>query len=148
MKSSFAIFTLWVALASTGCQAWAPAGVSTSRATSVSIDRRRSHIKIQQPRATTSIYATIEDEEQEQQQQKQPSGSAPAKKDIVSDAFNTDSINECFSPIPYSELTIGIIKETFKGENRVSQTPDSVKGLVDAGFTVIVQSGGKTDSVA
>eukprot|EP00532_Pseudo-nitzschia_australis_P011984 CAMPEP_0168220108 /NCGR_PEP_ID=MMETSP0140_2-20121125/9009_1 /TAXON_ID=44445 /ORGANISM="Pseudo-nitzschia australis, Strain 10249 10 AB" /LENGTH=1150 /DNA_ID=CAMNT_0008148717 /DNA_START=162 /DNA_END=3614 /DNA_ORIENTATION=+ len=141
MKSSFAVFTLWVALAYTGCQAWSPAGVSTSRATSVSIDRSRSHIKIQ-PRTTTSIYATIEDEEQEQQQQKQPStSSTSAKKDVVSDAFNTDSINECFSPIPYSELTIGIIKETFKGENRVSQTPDSVKGLVNAGFTVIVQSG-------
>ena len=46
-------------------------------------------------------------------------------------------------PIPYSELTIGVLKETFKGENRVSQTPDSIKSLVKAGFTVIVETGGK-----
>eukprot|EP00536_Pseudo-nitzschia_multiseries_P018046 jgi/Psemu1/328717/estExt_fgenesh1_pg.C_20840002 len=59
----------------------------------------------------------------------------------VSDAFNAESKHEFFSPIPYSELTIGVIKETFKGENRVSQTPDSVSGLVKAGFTVIVESG-------
>jgi hypothetical protein len=45
-------------------------------------------------------------------------------------------------PIPYSELTIGVLKETFKGENRVSQTPESVANLVKAGLTVIVQSGG------
>lgn len=41
-----------------------------------------------------------------------------------------DSINEAFEetktkilgqPIPYSELTIGVLKETFNGENRVSQ---------------------------
>jgi len=44
--------------------------------------------------------------------------------------------------VPYSELTIGVLKETYPGENRVSQTPDSVKGLVDAGFNVVVQSGG------
>eukprot|EP00538_Stauroneis_constricta_P012665 CAMPEP_0119547806 /NCGR_PEP_ID=MMETSP1352-20130426/1838_1 /TAXON_ID=265584 /ORGANISM="Stauroneis constricta, Strain CCMP1120" /LENGTH=1139 /DNA_ID=CAMNT_0007592843 /DNA_START=69 /DNA_END=3488 /DNA_ORIENTATION=+ len=43
--------------------------------------------------------------------------------------------------IPYSELTIGVLKETYPGENRVSQTPQSVKSLVDAGFTVVVQSG-------
>ena len=47
-------------------------------------------------------------------------------------------------PIPYSELTIGVLKETFKGENRVSQTPDSIKSLVKAGFTVIVETGGKS----
>jgi hypothetical protein len=45
-------------------------------------------------------------------------------------------------PIPYEELTIGVTKETYPGENRVSQTPDSVRGLVKAGFKVVVQSGG------
>eukprot|EP00934_Nitzschia_sp_Nitz4_P007910 Nitzschia sp. Nitz4//scaffold11_size288233//39866//43487//NITZ4_000738-RA/size288233-snap-gene-0.40-mRNA-1//-1//CDS//3329533966//7900//frame0 len=44
-------------------------------------------------------------------------------------------------PIPYSELTVGVIKETYKGENRVSQTPDSVKSLVKAGLRVVVQDG-------
>jgi hypothetical protein len=46
-------------------------------------------------------------------------------------------------PIPYEELTIGVMKETYKGENRVSQTPDSVKMLVKAGFNVVVQAGGE-----
>jgi hypothetical protein len=45
-------------------------------------------------------------------------------------------------PIPFEKLTIGVIKETFPGENRVSQTPDSIKSLVKAGFTVVVQAGG------
>ncbi|GAX18041.1 hypothetical protein FisN_25Hh015 [Fistulifera solaris] len=43
--------------------------------------------------------------------------------------------------IPYPDITIGVLKETFEGENRVSQTPDSVKNLVKAGFQVVVQSG-------
>lgn len=43
--------------------------------------------------------------------------------------------------IPYSELTIGVAKETFDGECRVSQSPDSVKKLVNAGFDVVVQAG-------
>jgi hypothetical protein len=45
-------------------------------------------------------------------------------------------------PIPYEKLTIGVIKETFPGENRVSQTPDSIRNLVKEGFTVMVQAGG------
>mmetsp|Transcript_29336 Transcript_29336/g.45621 ORF Transcript_29336/g.45621 Transcript_29336/m.45621 type:complete len:1123 (+) Transcript_29336:90-3458(+) len=44
-------------------------------------------------------------------------------------------------PIPYSELTIGVMKETYPGECRVSQSPESVKTLVDAGFDVVVQAG-------
>jgi NAD(P) transhydrogenase len=47
-----------------------------------------------------------------------------------------------YQGIPYSELTIGVLKETYKGENRVSQTPDTVKNLVKEGFQVVVQSGG------
>jgi NAD(P) transhydrogenase len=45
-------------------------------------------------------------------------------------------------PIPYEKLTIGVIKETFPGENRVSQTPDSIRSLVKEGFNVVVQAGG------
>lgn len=45
--------------------------------------------------------------------------------------------------IPYEQLTIGVLKESFPpGENRVSQSPDSVAGLVKAGFAVLVQAGG------
>ncbi|KAL7511555.1 hypothetical protein ACHAXN_008664 [Cyclotella atomus] len=43
--------------------------------------------------------------------------------------------------IPYSELTIGVLKETYPGENRVSVAPESAKMLVDAGFSVVVESG-------
>ena len=46
-------------------------------------------------------------------------------------------------PVPYSALTIGVMKETYPGECRVSQSPDSVKTLVGAGFDVVVQAGGK-----
>jgi hypothetical protein len=44
--------------------------------------------------------------------------------------------------IPYEQLTVGVMKETFPGENRVSQSPDSVATLIKAGFNVIVQAGG------
>jgi len=43
--------------------------------------------------------------------------------------------------IPYEELTVGVLKEYYPGENRVSQTPDSVRDLDKAGFKVVVQSG-------
>jgi NAD(P) transhydrogenase len=45
------------------------------------------------------------------------------------------------SGIPYSELTVGVLKEVVPGENRVSQTPETVKNLVKAGFDVVVESG-------
>jgi hypothetical protein len=45
-------------------------------------------------------------------------------------------------PIPYEKLTIGVLKETFPGENRVSQTPDSIRSLVKEGLTIVVQAGG------
>lgn len=46
-------------------------------------------------------------------------------------------------PVPYSELTVGVLKETYPGENRVSVAPESVKMLVDAGLSVVVESGGE-----
>lgn len=54
----------------------------------------------------------------------------------------TQSTTVLGTGIPYAELTIGVLKETFAGENRVSQTPDSVANLIKAGFTVLVQAGG------
>ena len=42
----------------------------------------------------------------------------------------------------YEDLTIAVLAETQEGETRVSQSPDSVKTLVKAGFHVVVQSGG------
>lgn len=45
--------------------------------------------------------------------------------------------------IPYSQLTIGVLKEIYTGENRVSLAPSNVKMLVDAGLKVVVETGGK-----
>jgi len=46
-----------------------------------------------------------------------------------------------FAPIPYAELTVGVIKETEPLERRVAQSPDSVAMLTKAGFQVVVESG-------
>ena len=103
-------------------------------------NHRHNHLQVK--RIATSLYGTVEDEQKEERGIDVPSSSV----DNISRAFNKDDASEAltfFSPIPYSELTIGIVKETLKGENRVSQTPDSVRGLTKAGFTVIVESGGK-----
>ncbi|KAL3912460.1 MAG: hypothetical protein SGILL_006873, partial [Bacillariaceae sp.] len=67
--------------------------------------------------------------QQKKQQNKAPAAAAASLGRRFDDA------------VPYEQLTIGVLKETFEGENRVSQTPDSVANLVKAGFTVIVQSG-------
>jgi len=45
--------------------------------------------------------------------------------------------------IPYSDLTVGILKKTYPGENRVSQSPESVKSLIKAGLKVVIEEGGK-----
>ena len=131
--------TLCAALTATGCHAWAPSMGFVSRTTTTTTTPFRRTFS----RTPTSIYATVEDEQKDEQKKESNVPSDDAA--FISDAFNKDEAEEAmtfFSPIPYSELTIGIVKETFKGENRVSQTPDSVKGLVKAGFTVVVESGG------
>lgn len=43
--------------------------------------------------------------------------------------------------VPYGKLTIGVPKETFDLERRVSQTPESVGKLVESGFKVVVERG-------
>jgi len=43
--------------------------------------------------------------------------------------------------IPYKKLSIGVPKETFKGERRVAVVPASVQALVKKGFTVNVEQG-------
>ena len=73
-------------------------------------------------------------------------------EDAVSAAFNSNNngISSSSSssslgsiPTPYSQITVGVLKETYPGENRVSLAPDSVKMLVDAGMSVVVESGGE-----
>ena len=43
--------------------------------------------------------------------------------------------------VPFSQLSVGVLKETFPLEKRVVQSPDSVKLLTKAGFHVNVQAG-------
>lgn len=75
------------------------------------------------------------------------SDDASAKE--ISDALEDSSSAEVQKrnllgkPKKYSEITIGVMKETYPGENRVSQSPESVALLVKAGFDVVVESGGK-----
>ena len=45
------------------------------------------------------------------------------------------------TPVPYSDLTVGVPKETLEGETRVAQTPATAKALVGKGFAVAVESG-------
>lgn len=70
----------------------------------------------------------------------------PESMDILNGA--TDTISQLLGKgIPYADLTIGVLKEAKSGERRVSQSPDSVKDLVKAGFKVVVQEGGKLVAV-
>ena len=45
------------------------------------------------------------------------------------------------TPVPYASISIGVPKEVFEGEKRVSQTPTTVKALTDSGFRVVVETG-------
>jgi len=67
---------------------------------------------------------------------------ATIQKDEVVKAESGSAPRILGGPIPYSELTVGVLKEVYPGENRVSQSPESVKSLVKAGFNVVVQEGG------
>jgi hypothetical protein len=75
-------------------------------------------------------YATLAPPDQEQLEEEEQSDEFEPATKILGKA------------IPYSDLTIGVVKETFPGENRVSQSPDTVRNLVKAGFNVVVQAGG------
>ena len=43
--------------------------------------------------------------------------------------------------VPYSDLTIGVPKESFKNERRVSLSPVAVQALIKAGYNVTVEEG-------
>lgn len=117
------LLTLWVYLGSVpGSSAWTPNLVSLATTTT-------KHQQYKQKFYRLHVSGNVDDKAQ--------------LDDPTSDAFLTDTLSKNWhQPIPYSELTIGVLKETFPGENRVSQTPDSIKGLVNAGFTVVVEAGG------
>jgi Alanine dehydrogenase/PNT, N-terminal domain len=80
------------------------------------------------------------------------SNKAGAKQEIIFQEIDDKSVSKVFElpsknligkPIPYNKLTVGVLKEVYPGENRVAQTPDSVRTLVKAGLTVVIQAGGK-----
>lgn len=115
MKIQVLSAAVLVAFQNTCTNAWAPAITSL-------VTRKVS------PRYPTSHYVASDIEK--------------GAEEKTSAAFEDSSTKILGEPIPYEQLTIGVLKETFKGENRVSQTPDSVRSLVKAGFTVVVQSEG------
>jgi hypothetical protein len=91
-----------------GTNAWAPAvsisSLVTRRAISTSPKHHRYRI--------TSLYVGESIDEKKD----------TTASDPVSDSFLESAESHILGePIPYSKLTIGVLKETFKGENRVSQ---------------------------
>ena len=82
------------------------------------------------------LFSTVSDSKKE--------ADTATKKYDPSDDFTGKSPSKILGDkVPYSDLTVGILKETYPGENRVSIAPDSAKTLVDAGLSVIVETGGK-----
>ena len=106
----------------------------------------RHHVIKLNSRSSSALYSTLE---------KKPKSSSdveeednfPNPEDVaalttpLSDELSTKNI--LGSSIPYEDLTIGILKESYPGENRVSVAPESVKLLIDAGLNVVVESGGE-----
>ena len=73
------------------------------------------------------------------------SATAPVEKTSSDAVFENDSGHRLIGqPIPYEELTIGVLKEVTEGEARVSQTPETVANLVKKGFHVLVEAGGES----
>lgn len=66
------------------------------------------------------------------------------KRTTVPSVFESEPKSKIIGkPVHYSDLTIGVLAEDFEGENRVSMSPESVRSLTKAGFTVVVQREGK-----
>ncbi len=107
------------------------------RATVSSLNPSSSHFKYAS--IEPQLFSTLSDKES-----KNKSGDKQSKASFdPSDEFTGAAPSKILGkPIPYSDLAIGVLKETYPGENRVSIAPESAKMLVDAGFNVIVESGG------
>jgi len=96
------------------------------------------HIAKHRP-TTVVLYSSLSDDKSISKSSK-GLDTQKTEDDIVA-AFETPSSKILSHPIPYSQLTIGVTKETFKGENRVSVTPESAEMLIKAGFQIVVQTG-------
>lgn len=109
--------------------------VSFRRSSSVSFQRlARGSKRDQDLRGGKNLWATID---------KKSDNAALDSNLLERTSANEDPNSSFLGPaIPYAELTVGVLKETYSGENRVSQSPESVQKLVKAGIKVVVQSGG------
>ena len=98
--------------------AWAPTTITSSLAGRHVTSHRRQVPLSSSTSSTTRLYVgSIERSDTE---------------DSTSASFQeTDKNRILGDPIPYSELTVGVLKETFKGENRVSQVCFQVKDTKD-----------------
>lgn len=83
-----------------------------------------------------ALYSALSDETDDKSKSIKKSD-----KDMISGFEQPSSTKILTEPIPYEQLTIGVMKEVFEGENRVSITPDNAEMFVKAGFNVVVQSG-------
>ena len=141
MKSYFPKGAAFVALLSSNCQGFnlAPkSGIASKFSSSRSF--RRGFLTPPEPyNYSSKLYSSVSDEKD-----------TVTEKTYVfdpADEFTGEAPSKILGgKIPYSELTIGVLKETYPGENRVSIAPDSAKMLVDAGFSVVVESGGEFDA--
>lgn len=93
---------------------------------------------------STRLYSTLEKPKSAESSASSEDSSIPSSTPPEPEPEPEPTPNKILGePIPYSDLTIGILKESYPGENRVSVAPESVKMLVDAGLKVVVESGGK-----
>ena len=60
---------------------------------------------------------------------------------VAPTAAVAEPVSAAAAGIPYSDLTVGVLKETDPGEARVAQSPQSITALTKAGFKVVVESG-------
>jgi hypothetical protein len=122
MKTTTAALTLgWLSLG--GAAAFVP--LQSSRLTSPTSTFGR-------PR----LFATVPEEKELIQELE--------TKTVSSQVLASKGKPSIWEGVPYEDLTIGVLKEDLAGENRVSQSPDTVRNLVDAGFNVVVERGGRS----
>jgi len=105
------------------------------------VQQRPSHVV----ESNTRLFSTVDKSKEEISSSSSSSSSSsfPDPEEALADLLieNDASSKLLGSPIPYSELTVGVLKESYPGENRVSVAPESVKLLVDAGLSVVVETG-------
>jgi hypothetical protein len=122
MKTTTAALSLcWLSLG--GAAAFVP--LQSSRLTSPAATLGRSR-----------LFATVPEEKELIQE--------PETKTEVPQVVDSKAKPSIWEGVPYEDLTIAVLKEDLAGENRVSQSPDTVRNLVDAGFTVVVEKGGRS----